>query len=211
MIPHVLPLALEVSDNMDFGELIVGVGTLALAAITGLLAWKTSASVATAKVSAEAARESAKAERDSVEAMAMPYVIAVPTPISDLTLHPYAASPPEEIHRERPLGDDRGLLRLRLRNLGSGPTIATNVHLISDEVELLQKLPRHIPIAANDFSDEGIRMTGWPATPTMAVLQVEYLHSNGRSYRTYSEVTVEDDMLRCYTFRRSLAEDPAGV
>jgi hypothetical protein len=37
-----LSLALEVSDNMDFGEMIVGAGTLALAGITGLLAWKTS-------------------------------------------------------------------------------------------------------------------------------------------------------------------------
>lgn len=79
----VLPLALEVSDNMDFGELIVGVGTLALAAITGLLAWKTSASVAEAKVSAEAARESADAARESAKAErysveAMPYIIATP-------------------------------------------------------------------------------------------------------------------------------------
>ncbi len=78
MTLSVLPLALEVSDNMDLGELIVGAGTLALAGITGLLAWKTSASVAMAEVSAEAARESADAARDSVEAMAMPYIIATP-------------------------------------------------------------------------------------------------------------------------------------
>jgi hypothetical protein len=53
-----------------------------------------------------------------------------------------------------------------------------------------------------------IRLAGWPPTPTTGVLQIEYLHSNGRSYRTDSDVTIEDDVLRCYTFRRSLAEEP---
>jgi hypothetical protein len=163
-----------------------------------------------ARESADAARESARAERDSVEAMAMPYVIATPIPVARVKGNEYDGNRPREIHRMVLPSDGRSTLRLCLWNLGSGPGIVTNVRLVRPGESYLQKLSSDIPIAANDFFDADIRVAGWPPTPTKAVLQIEYLHSNGRLYRTDSDVTIEEDMLRCYTFRRSLAEEPGG-
>jgi hypothetical protein len=62
---------------VNAGELLVGIGTLALAGFTWRLAATTSASVAVA-------RDSADAERASVDAMHLPDVIAVPSPVATL-------------------------------------------------------------------------------------------------------------------------------
>jgi hypothetical protein len=202
------PLAVHLSGNMNLGELIVGVGTLALAAITWRLARTTGQSVVAARESvtvaqesADAARESANAERASVEAMAMPYVIATPED----------GSPRGEVYRVQPADGEGGTLRLCLWNFGSGPGIVTNIRLVCHGKELLVDLPRGIPLGVGNQFNAGVDLTDWPTSPTAATLQIEYLHSNGRLYRTDSDVTVEENLLRCLTFRRSSAEELTGV
>jgi hypothetical protein len=201
-----LPFALEVSDNMDFGELIVAVGTFALAMGTLALAWitrrlarSTKVSAEAAKESADAARESAKAERDSVEAMAMPYVIAMPVEGS------------QEIRRVHPGGGRGGMLRLRLWNLGSGPGIVTNICLTSHGTELLVALPWGIPLGADKQFNTRVVVADWPTSATIASLRIEYLHSNGRAYRTESDVAIDEGVLTCLTFRRSSAEEVGDI
>jgi len=92
------------------------------------------------------AREGVEAERASVEAMAMPYVIATPIPPERLDPGFYPLGPWGEIHRVQLSADDpRWTLKLCLWNLGSGPAIVGNVRLVCDGKELLQALPRDIP------------------------------------------------------------------
>ena len=182
VICSVLPVALEVSDNMDFGELIVGFGTLALAGVTWRLARTTGRSV--------------EAERASVEAMAMPYIISVPS--KDMQV--------DEIYRLP--GSGGGRLMLSLWNLGSGPGVVTNIRLICHGKELLVALPRAIPLAAGNQFNASIDVTSWPDSSKAATLEIEYLHSNGLSYRTESAVTIEENVLKCLTFQRSMAEEP---
>ncbi len=157
------------------------------------------AGVAAAKESADAARESANAERDSVEAMAMPYVIAVPT-----------GEEPGEIYRVRSADDAGGTLRLCLWNLGSGPGIVTNICLVCHEKELLVALPRGIPLGAGNQFNAWVDAADWPTSATAGSLRIEYLHSNGRLYRTDSDVRIEEGQLTCLTFRRSPAQEQGG-
>lgn len=193
MITSVAVLAVHLSGNINLGELIVGVGTLALAGITWRLARTTGQSVA-------ATQESAEAERASVEAMAMPYIIA--TPEDD--------SPRDEIYRVQPRDGGGGTLRLCLWNFGSGPGIVTNLRLVCRDEQLLVDLPRGIPLAAGSQFNANIDVVSWPTSPKAATLVVEYVHSNGRSYQTESDVTIEDNLLRCLTFRRSPVEEPTS-
>ena len=183
---------------MDFGELVVALGTFALAMGTLALAWITKRLAHSTEESVAAARDSANAERDSVEAMAMPYIIAVPRDNrATIKFVPW------------PNGEPGGTLELCLWNLGSGPGIVTDVRLICRGERLLQKLPRSVPIAAgNKFPEADVHPTSWPTPPATATLEIEYLHSNGRPYRTDSDVEIKRDELTCVTFRRSLAEEP---
>ncbi len=255
MILSAALLAVHLSGNINLGELIVGVGTLALAVITWRLARATGASVAAAEVSAkaaqdgaaatkesaeaardgveaarvsakaaqdgvaaaqesaDAARDSAEAERESVEAMAMPYVIAVPREVgAEINFVP---------GRTKKLVGTRevelvGTLMLGLWNLGSGPGLVSEVRLICRRKPLLLDLTRWITLGAgNQFLDANMDATSWPTAPknektVAATLRIEYLHSNGRSYRTDSDVEIEGNELRCLTFRRSLAGEPGG-
>ncbi len=185
-----LPLALEVSGEMDFGELIVGTGTLALAGITGWLARTT--------------RQSVVAAQDSVEAMAMPYVIAVPRDERPTVKFAPCSNKPG------------GTLELCLSNLGSGPGVVIHVRLVCHGKQLLEKLPRSVPIGAGDkFSGADVHPTSWPELEKdalAATLEIEYLHSNGRRYLTESKVEIKGNELTCVTFQRSLlVEEPAGV
>ncbi len=99
----------------------------------------------------------------------------------------------------------RGTLRVCLWNLGSGPAVVRNVHLVCDGEKVLRDLPRNIPIAARDHFDADIGVADWPPAPRTANLRIEYLHSNGKLYQTDSDVTFEGDVFICYTFRRSSA------
>ncbi len=199
MIHCSLLLAVHLSGDIDLGELIVGVGTLALAGITWRLARTTGRSVEAARQSADAARESAKAERDSVEAMAMPYIIAVPQAAYD------------EISRvDEDTDGAPWTLKLRLWNLGSGPGIVTNIRLACRSEQQLVDLPRGIPLAPDGKFPADVGVGAWPAGSISGTLTIDYLHSHGRSYRTDSDVIIEENLLRCLTFRRSFAEEPSG-
>ena len=62
------------SGEISLGELIVGLGTLALAVFTGLLARRTREDVAKTE-------ESLQLTREGIEAQDMPFVIASPDPM----------------------------------------------------------------------------------------------------------------------------------
>lgn len=63
-------LGIYVSGDVTLGELIVGIGTLALAGVTGWLARRTSEDV-------ELSREGLKLTRESIEAADRPFLIAL--------------------------------------------------------------------------------------------------------------------------------------
>ncbi len=69
--------------------------------------------------------------------------------------------------------------------------------------ELLVALPKGIPLGAGNQFNASVEVASWPDSPKAATLTIAYLHSNGRSYRTESAVTIEENVLMCLTFRRS--------
>jgi hypothetical protein len=134
-----------------------------------------------ARESVQAERESVEAERSSMEAMAMPYVIVVPR---------LGAG---EIRRAQMQTDGADwTLKLGLWNLGSVPGIVTSIRLHTGEAdELLVPLSRSIPIASDGQFPADIGVADWPLAPKKGKLVIEYLHSNGRSYRTESDVVID--------------------
>lgn len=143
--------AIRVTGTLDPGHCSLLSQPLALALITWRLARTTKESVGQATLSAEAARESVDAERASVEAMQMPYVIAIPIPYDELIAQHgedyrdvEAAKVPREIHV---MGTAlEGLsLRMRLANFGAGPAI-------TDGLSLVSKPPRRSPRTRRDAS-----------------------------------------------------------
>lgn len=146
-------------------------------------------------------REGVEAERSSMEAMAMPYIIAVPRQNA------------QAVRRAQMQTDGADwTLRPSLWNLGSGPGIVTSIRLRTSEAdELLVPLWRSIPIAPGDQFAAEVGIADWPQSLRSGKLTIEYLHSNGRSYRTESQVTIDGGELRCLTFRRSAVEEADGT
>jgi hypothetical protein len=193
-LPTVLPIGLEFNDAFSFGELIVGLVTLGLAGATVSLAFST--------------RKSAKAAEEAVERAEEPYVVATRIPRGG-DLRPGVMA--GEIRR----WNDN--LQLRLWNIGSGPAIVREVHLRSHErqdgsdVILAEGLPAHLPIAAGKHEDvSDLSALRWRNQRT-GVLQIDYDHSNGHRYVTESEVTIKDDIVRCLTYPRRMAERSNGA
>lgn len=181
-------LTITLAHTVTYGELLVGVGTFSLAALTGALAYQT--------------KRSARAAQAAVEASDMPYVIATPTPVDLLPVVRAGVIPPLEIHRweHRTVG---WVLRCRLWNIGSGPAIVHEVQLRSHDEELVDGLPGHVPVAAGQARDVMIPSPRWPRTPRTGQLRIEYTHSNGKRYATMSDVTIYGDLLTCLTYPRA--------
>jgi hypothetical protein len=183
---------------VNAGELLVGLGTLALAGFTWRLASTTSASVA-------AARDSADAERASVDAMHMPFVIAVPTPadaLIDKHAQEYAdvkrADVPTQIHRV----EDGSVLRLRLWNIGVGPAIVTGLRLHYQGDEFLDDSSPDVPIAANQPHDAEVDTMNWPIERHAATLTIDYIDATGKPYVTQSNAWIEGGLVACSTYQQ---------
>jgi hypothetical protein len=189
-------LALVLTNSLTLGDLLVGVGTLALAGFTAWLGFST--------------RASAKAAQEAVESSEEPFVIATPTDnLEAMILRPHelpqgGTVPPFTIHRALDVGGKGSFVRLRLWNIGQGPAIVTAVHLRSSAGgELAGQLPQHYAIGAGGIADIEIPSPGWPAQAGPGLLTIDYFRASGVRYRTTSEVDIGDPLVICKTYRRS--------
>lgn len=197
-------IALIVSWHLNAGDLLVGFGTLALAWFTWRLARTTADSATTSERTATAAERSAEAALRSLDAIGMPFVIAVPTPyeailLGDHELPQWGVAPPACIHRASRGGG--WFVRMRLMNIGSGPAVVIGVGLSrADDADFLDRIAEHVPIAPGQTSDIEVSSSAWPSTPRTATLQLEYAHANGGIYTTTSEVNIDRDLMWCRTY-----------
>lgn len=191
---------IDVSGGIPLGELLVALATLALACVTVKLASST--------------KQSVQAAEENMEAMAMPYVVAVPVPAHDIKRDGYGADgPPNGIHRFPPGGGShRDKVRARLLNVGSGPAIVRGVRLHWEDEEFLGVLLGDLPIAAKGHIEVSLPIVKWtPAEGTPATLTIKYLHSSGRGYETKSDVLLAGDDLVCTTYLRQRAPELDGA
>jgi hypothetical protein len=199
---HATFLGIHLTGEINTGELLVALGTILLAGVTWRLSRRTAASV-------DVARQSAEAERASVDAMHMPFVIAVPTPIGDLaTLHeaefrdvPFADIP-AAIHCKAK-STSYSVLRLRLWNIGVGPAIVKGLRLTDgDGTEYLDDTSPDEPCAAGQAYDPEIEISQWPDDDSPATLTIDYVDASGKPYLTESKAWIRNDAVTCTTHRR---------
>jgi hypothetical protein len=199
---HATFLGIHLTGEINTGELLVALGTVLLAGVTWRLSRRTAASV-------DVARQTAEAERASVDAMHMPFVIAVPTPITDLAaLHEaeFREVPlvdiPSVIHRKAK-STSYWVLGLRLWNLGVGPAIVKGLRLTDgDGTEYLDDTSPDQPCAAGQSYDPEIEISQWPDNSRAATLTIDYVDASGKPYVTESKAWINGDAVTCTTHRR---------
>jgi hypothetical protein len=185
--------------TISYGEAAVAFGTLALAGITGYLGIET--------------RATARAARQAVEASEEPFVIATPIDsVEAMTLRNHEQQamvslpptrPPFQIHRaEEDGGGGRGFVRLRLWNIGLGPTIVENLSLYRGGESFLSDLPQFYTLAVGTIADVEVPVRRW-RDPCAATLAINYTHADGREYLTNSAVTIRGNIVSCVTYERT--------
>jgi len=187
------PAAITLSDTLTLGDLIVGVGTLALAVFTAWLGFST--------------RAAARASQAAVEASEEPFVIATPTDdIKKMKLtrmegqQPRGTAPPFEIHRTGEAGAH--FVRLKLWNIGSGPAIVENVELTRGNERFLDGLAHFQPVGAGQAADIEVGSSAWPVSSRAATLTIDYTRASGLAYRTRQEVVIDNPLVLTKTYRR---------
>jgi hypothetical protein len=186
-------VAPKIQSSMTWGDIIVGAGTLLLAAFTCWLGFET--------------RASARAAQEAVEASEEPFVIATPTDdLANMKLRmdedpsEEGVPPPLEIHRAK---DSNGhFVRLKLWNIGSGPAIVEDVGLYRGSERFVDGLPHFQPVGAGVAADIEIGSSAWPMSSRAATLIVEYTRASGLAYRTSSEVVIDGPLVLVKTYRR---------
>lgn len=212
-------LASFISWHTSLGDLIVGVGTLALACLTGWLAWQTkrTADAAAASInleregldaakrSAKAADASAKAAVIQVEALTLPFVVLTPDP--DKTI-------------ENPRGNPAPIRRVnnthvegRLLNIGAGAAIVTGVSIVGDHgVELLdQSAQPQYPLAPQGSHAVQLQTTNtWLAVGAQLTMSIKYQAPDGRRLQTVTMASLQGsgDNVLCHSFGRQSDEKP---
>jgi hypothetical protein len=175
---------LHVSPDMTAGDLVVGCGTLALAAFTAWLAWRTSAEV---KVSEEQMRLS----RESVEAQDRPFVI--PT-----------GRAPRGVLME-------GAFVAKLENLGRGPAMVEAIQITSQGGHEYLDDPfqgRIRPISAGDYLSLSLTFNGGgPDENTTLTIRTSYRSVSGGRYLTISVGKVLAEKVIAFSDHRRLELD----
>ena len=203
-----LALAVTWVHTLTYGDLLVGVGTLALAGITAYLGIET--------------RATARAARQAVEGSEEPFVIATPTDqaaLMQLRSHEKpqlqdGVLPPFEIHRahEEDPHADQHFVRMKLWNIGLGPAIVENVILRSgDGFNYLDTLPQFFPLAVGSFVDIEIGSEMWPAGGGNQLMRIIYTHASGRRYETTSVAAIYSEIVMCKTYERSPLKSPGAT
>jgi hypothetical protein len=201
LLPVIAPLAITIEHTTTVGDLIVGGGTLLLAAFTCWLGFET--------------RASAKAAQEAVEASEEPFVIATPTEFKAMHLREHelpqlGTIPPLNIHRALNAAGGGSFVRLRLWNIGDGPAVATAVQLKSaDGADLLGPLDQHYAVSAGGIADIEVISPRWPALPDDGTLTIDYTRASGLAYRTTQEVTIFDPSVLSRTYKRSRLDHTA--
>ena len=168
---------------MTAGDLVVGVGTLALAGFTAWLAWRTSHEV-------KVGEEQLRLTRESIEALERPFVLPESRGdrgglISQATLSAAQALPALPIS-----------VVLTLKNYGKGPALVDRVQLTApagDEA-LENPLDGNIRAIAPDAKLKLAvpLQTSYPDVGSEVKLRVFYRSTSGGSYATVSAGTVQD-------------------
>jgi hypothetical protein len=185
---------LHLSGDLTIGDLLVGIGTLALAGFTYRLSAFTQRQVEESGREILTSRESLEVARETNEAADRPFVI--PTP----QVQRGAVS----ITRS----GDR--LAIGLWNLGRGPALVSDVQLRLGDTEILTSLPNYIPVATGQAADMELRLRG-PVSELvqrcelsdMGTLRVFYSDASGRTYMTLSAVRRTDRSFLCRHSSRS--------
>lgn len=186
-------LGIHFVGDLTLGDALVAGGTLALAGVTFWLAWQTRREVALSTDSIDLSRQ-------GLEAQDMPFVIAVRAPRENTvgTYMTWGMDEHEATH-----------LRLRLWNIGRGPAIVRDVR-VELEGDVLEPLPREIPIGAKEVADLEIPAKKDPPPGNqVGAVRVYYAHSSGTEYMTKSSARVAERGVRCTDFDRAPSDREA--
>jgi hypothetical protein len=183
--------------EINLGDLVVGGGTLALAAFTFTLA---------------------RRARESVEAIDMPFVIA--TPREGYAALQFELVYPTESDRgggqqtiEGAAPESRWF-QLRLWNMGKGPAMVSDVQLQVRNASLLEPLDLQIPVSAGQGHDLGIPLAadypddGLPEG-TQGTLTIYFSHAGGMRLKTTCDIDLRCGRGYCRSYVRDEA-DSAG-
>lgn len=195
-LAQLLPLCLEVTGEMTAGDLLVGVGTLLLAAFTFRLAQRTSREVTLTE-------EALALNRESIEALDRPFVIATP----DGNHHLLGF---KELGSEHP----GWRFVFRLWNMGKGPAIVEHMSLVESfrHHEYLtgdESMERAVAMDPPVFDGLSRLVGNAPPGPNAdLVLRIHYRSASGVGYVTTSKVHVTNDLsCICTDFRREERPD----
>lgn len=162
---------IHITPEMTAGELVVGIGTLALAGFTAWLAWRTSAEVT-------ASEEQIRLSRESIEAQERPFIVASGNTTANGALRFL----------------DK-LFFFGISNMGKGAAVVEGVVFQTSSGENLFDSPlESIPVVAPD-SAVNLRMPsarGTPNTGTELTLRVWYRSASGSRYLSESRLEVGD-------------------
>lgn len=180
-------LGVALNCEITIGELIVGIGTLALAGVTWWLASRTSAEV--------------ELTRESIEAIDRPFLVAE-TENFDIT-------PALERGSREPTGD-HWILYAKLENFGKGPAIFDGIGLRdANENELAdQSWTTDSILKEGDSIDVGIPVTHPADEGASLRLRLYYRSASGARYQTIHELEV---IAQNHVARRTFQRSPASA
>jgi hypothetical protein len=196
------------TPHMTVGDLVVGIGTLALASFTYWLGRQTRRTAKAAEDSIKLEREALQATRTAAdaamieaEALTVPFVVLIPVP-----------APSEPIRRVR-TGGGGGAHKVkgRLHNIGAGAAIVTGVSMMGpSNTELLDSGQRQKPLAPQGFDDVELLTTStWEQPNVQLTVLIRYFAPDGRRYRTVTVASLEGSMgdeVVCRSFARQRDE-----
>lgn len=157
---------IEIDWTITLGELLVGLGTLALAGVTWQLA---------------------KSSDKSLEALDLPFLLAAPDRNGAFGFSPVFEEGPEPV-------DAEWIFSIELTNLGSGPAIFDGVELLDEKGEDQVKQDWEVDFLIrpkDDAQPVGIPLKGDPPAPSSHLtLRTFYRSASGNRYVTVHRVRV---------------------
>jgi hypothetical protein len=211
-------LASFFSPHMTYGDLLVGIGTLALAALTGRLAWQTQrtadAAVASillerqgldvAQQSAAAAMRGADAAFIEAEALTLPFVVLTPDPTKFVT-NPRGSAPIRRVNNTH--------VEAQLLNIGAGAAVVTGVSMVGNgAVELLGPAAQpQRPLAPQGADNVLLKTTNtWLGVGAQLTMSIKYQAPDGRRLQTVTVASLQGngDEIVCHSFARQSDEKP---
>lgn len=165
----------------DAAQLVVGVGTGALALVTWRLAGRTGEEV-------DVSRQGLELTRESIEALDLPFLVAS----FDLDYPNLGLSPVFEGDSEVPV-DAEWTVGMKVENVGRGPAILFGAIAFSDDSgeEPDDRWATELPIKAGEVIELSVRTTVEPDPGRKLMLILRYRSASGASYVTRHRVRVQ--------------------